>query len=173
MPFVYHGVPEQMVGNKLIPLNDMPDFMAEIRDVHLSKYQGREEVLERRIPLLDCLWNDVVQFLPLHPRKVFELQVQMGLIPEVPPYRFFEINVETLDSTKTVVFFKHAPGDESSSVKWLNDVKLESLQEIPQATIDYYQTLVGTDELPFNYQFVPHVVSKDTIDVSGSNIITL
>ncbi len=173
MQYIYHGLPEQMMGTELIPLNQMHTIHPELRDKYLEKYRGREEILERRVPLLDCLWNDVVQFLPFHPRKVFELQAEMKLIPEVPHYKFFEIDLKVFDPAKTVIFFKDKPGEENVAVKWLADVDFDSIQDIPQATIEYYKTLVGTGELPFNYQFVPHVVYIGNVDVSGSKVISL
>ncbi len=173
MNYVYHGVPEKMVGTKLIPLNDMPNSMAPVRELNLSKYKGRKEILKRKIPLLDCLWNDVVQFLPMHPRKVFELQVELGLIPELPPYKFYEIPVTSLDADRTVVFFKTAPGEENTEVKWLKDVNFSSMSEIPVPTVDYFKSLIGTGELPFNYQFIPHIVHQGSVDISRSRIITL
>jgi len=173
MNFIYHGVPEPMIGTRLIPLNQMDASMTEIRDKNLEKYEGRKEILERRIPLLNCLWNDVVQFLPLHPQKVFGLQQELGLIPSVPPYKFYEIDSSSLDPSKTVVFFKSALGQENVEVKWLREVDFASLQEIPIATLAYYKTLVGIGELPFNYQFIPHIVYKGTVDISSANIITL
>lgn len=173
MNFIYHGVPEQMVGTYLVPLNQMQNDLKEIRDKNLEKYEGREEILVRKIPLLDCFWNDVVQFLPLHPQQVFDLQHKLGLIPEVPPYRFYEIDIKALDPKNTVVFFKTAPGEENVEVKWLNDVDFDSLQMIPEATIRYYRTLVGTGELPFNYQFLPHILHKGTVDISVAKVISL
>ncbi len=173
MNLIYHAVPEPMIGTQLIPLNQMQTSMVDIRDKNLAKYKGREEILERRIPLLDCLWNDVIQFLPLHPQKVFELQQELGLIPSVPPYRYYEIDLDSLDPARTVVFFKTAPGEENTGVKWLKDVDFDSLQEIPEATSAYYKTLVGTGERPFNYQFIPHVVHKGAVDISSADIVTL
>jgi hypothetical protein len=170
MTYFYHGVPENMIGNKLVPLNNMEGELNKTKAQHLKKYEGREEILERKIPLLNCLWNDVVQFLPLHPKKVFQLQVEMGLIPELPRYKFFQIEVDSFDPEKTVVFFKDSPGEESVTVKWLKDVDLEAIQEIPEATINYYKTLVGTGELPFNYQFIPHVLHLGPVDISKAKI---
>lgn len=162
-----------MAGNTLIPLNAMQTAQPKLYEDYTQKYAGREEVMRRTIPLLDCLWNDAVQFLPLHPQKVFELQHDMGLILEIPPYRFYQIPLELLDPEKTVVFFKTAAGEENTEVKWLNNVGFESLQTIPEATIDYYKSFVGSGELPFNYQFVPHLLYAGTVDISTSPIITL
>lgn len=173
MNFIYHGVPEPMLGNQLIPLNQMQSIMPEVREKNLKKYKDREEILERKVPLLDCLWNDVVQFLPLHPQKVFELQRELGLILSVLPYKFYKIDSAVLDSSKAVIFFKTAPGEENIEVKWLSEIDFASMQEIPEATMAYYKTLIGTGELPFNYQFIPHVVYRGIVDISGTSIITL
>ena len=162
-----------MIGDVLVPLNQMKASNPELYGIYRSKYEGREEVLERRIPLLDCLWNDVVQFLPLHPGVVFEKQKELGLIEEVPHYSFFEIDLAQLDPKKCVVYFKDAPGEENVKVLWLTDVNMEDVQTLPGSTIAYYETLVGTGELPFNYQFVPHIVYLGTVDVSSSRIVTL
>lgn len=173
MNFVYHNVPDPMVGTKLIPLNQMDESMEAIKTKNLKKYEGREEILERPVPSLNCMWNDVLQFTPVHPQKVFELQVKLGLIPKVHDAKFFEIPIDSLDPNKTAVFFKTAPGEENVTVKWIKDVDFESLTEIPDATINYYKSLVGTGELPFNYQFIPHVLYKSSLDVSNVKIISL
>ena len=173
MNYVYHGVSEKMIGDRLIPLSQMKDERPELYTQQKSKYKGREEILERRIPLLDCLWNDVVQFLPVHPTKIFKLQLELGLIPEMPPYKYFEIDLSQFNPENAVVYFKTAPGEENVEVRWLKDVKLEDIQEVPSATINYYKTLVGTGELPFNYQLIPHVVYMGSVDISTSHIIRL
>lgn len=171
--YFYHGIPEDMKGTKLIPLNKMLEVDSKLRDKYLEKYKGREEILGRKIPLLDCLWNDVVQLLPLHPRQLFELQKELGLIPEIPSYKYYQIDTSTLDPSQTVVYFKTAPGEENVTVQWLEDVNLDDLQTVPPATIDYYKSMVGTGEPVFNYQFVPHIIYKGTVDVSSAKIISL
>lgn len=173
MQYIYHGVPEKMIGTKLMPLNLMPSSMGEVYDKNVEKYEGREEILERKVPLLGCMWNDVVQFLPLHPRKIFELQVKLGIIAEMPHYKFYKIPLDLLDVSKTIVFFKAAQGDDNTEYKWLKDIDLANIQDVPQATVNYYKTLIGTGELPFNYQFIPHVLYAGTVDISGLQIVTL
>ena len=162
-----------MKGTKLIPLNKMLEVDSKLRDKYLEKYKGREEILGRKIPLLDCLWNDVVQLLPLHPHQLFELQKELGLIPEIPSYKYYQIDTSTLDPSQTVVYFKTAPGEENVTVKWLKDVKLEELQRIPEATRRYYESMVDTGEPVFNYQFVPHVAYRGAIDVASAQMIHL
>lgn len=173
MFYIYHNVPEEMVGTKLMPLTEMVKLRPDLSDKYTEKYKGREEIMERRVPLLDCSWTEVVQFLPFHPSKAFGLQVEMGILPEMPHYTFYEIPLELLDPKLTAVFFKTAPGEENVEVKMLEDVDFSSIQDMPDETKAYYQSLVGTGELPFNYQFVPHVLYKGTLDISGVKTITL
>lgn len=173
MTYLYHGIPEDMRGDSLLPLSKMLSIDPELSIKYLKKYDGREELLERTIPLLDRLWNDVVQLLPLHPKKLFELQRDLGLVEQLPDYRYFQIETTLLDPSKTVVFFKTAPGNENVTVKWLTDVNLDDLQDIPPATAEYYRSMVGTDEPVFNYQFVPHIVYRGTVDVSDAKVISL
>lgn len=173
MTFLYHGVPEDMQGTVLMPLTLMLEKDPELYAKYLQKYEGREEVVERRIPLLNCPWNDVVQLLPFHPRKLFELQKQLGVIKSIPDYRYFAIDSSQLDSSRTVVFFKTSPGEENVTMKWLSEVNLLELQDIPPATVHYYESMVGKAQPVFNYQFVPHIVYRGTIDISSSPVIDI
>ena len=61
-------------------------------------------------------------------------------------YKFFEIDLRLFDSEKAVIFFKSAIGEENIEVRWLKNVDLAAIQEILQATVDYYKMLVGTGE---------------------------
>lgn len=171
--FLYHGIPEDMKGDELITLSQMFAKDPVLHRKYLEKYKGREEILERRVPLLDCLWNDVVQLLPLHPRKLFELQLQLGLINAIPDYRYFQIDPAILDSNNAAVYFKTASGEENVTVKWLKDINLDELQEIPDATIKYYESMVGTGEPVFNYQFVPHILYRGSIGISKSSVMDI
>ncbi len=173
MTYFYHGIPEEMKGSELIPLSKMLEVDADLRTKYLEKYKGREEILQRTIPLLDCLWNDVVQLLPLHPKQLFSRQQELGIVTEIPDYKYFQIDASKLDPAKTVVYFKTAPGEEGVTVKWLSDVNLDDIQDIPPATENYYKSMVDTGEPVFNYQFVPHIIYKGTIDVSAAKIISL
>ncbi len=171
--FFYHGVPPELEGNELIPLTSMFAKRPDLHKKYLEKYKGREEILERKIPLLNCGWNDVVQLLPLHPQQLFELQKELGLIKEIPDYQYFQIDPDSLDPLKAVVYFKTAPGEQNVTVECLADVDLDDLQQIPTATTDYYRSMVGTGEPVFNYQFVPHIIYRGAIDVSSAKVIPI
>ncbi len=169
----YHGIAANFVGDAIIPLSQMATANPELYAEYRRKYEGRESVVERQIPLLDCGWADVVQLLPLHPSKLFNLQLELGLIEEIPDYNYFEIDSSNLDAAQAAVFFKTAPGDENTKVEWLRDVNIDDLQSIPEATRAYYASMRGTGEPVFNYQFVPHVLYRGQIDITNANRVNL
>ncbi len=173
MSYVYHSVPEKMIGHNLVPLNIMRQKHHELFTQYSKKYEGRQEILNRHIPLLDCFWSDVVQFSPVHPSKIFELQKSLGLIRKMPIYQYFEIDTKLFNPEKAVVYFKSDYGEENIKFMWLKDIDLSLISEVPQPTIDYYKTFIGTGKLPLNYQFIPHILYAGTIDTSASKIITI
>ena len=44
----------------------------------MSKYVGREHITQQRIPILDCLWNDVLHFSAVNPKEVKQALVEAG-----------------------------------------------------------------------------------------------
>jgi hypothetical protein len=67
MVFVYHGVPSEIVGDVLYPLNQLATIAPEAYELQRSKYLGREAVLDARISPEGLLFNDTVHCAPLHP----------------------------------------------------------------------------------------------------------
>jgi hypothetical protein len=65
--YLYHRVPKDMRGNTLHPLNQLKKVSPDIYAQKVKKYEGRLEILERKIPALDCLWNDVLHLTAVHP----------------------------------------------------------------------------------------------------------
>lgn len=69
MSYIYHLRPEPFEGTSLIPLNSM-DQNSELYKKYAKKYVGREDLMDGIIPILDCKWNDVVQFSALDPQII-------------------------------------------------------------------------------------------------------
>jgi hypothetical protein len=45
-------VPEDQIGTTLYPLNQLRDVQPELYKTKASKYDGREHIMERQIPIL-------------------------------------------------------------------------------------------------------------------------
>lgn len=64
-----------MTGEALISLNEIKLMHPELYKTYSKKYfdhPERESLLLKSIPKLNCLWNDVIFLLPLHPYYVYE-----------------------------------------------------------------------------------------------------
>jgi hypothetical protein len=65
--FAYHLIPLHLRGTVLYPLHQLTVIYPDIAAKHMTKYQGRRHLLNKPIPPLDCLWNDVLMLSPVHP----------------------------------------------------------------------------------------------------------
>ena len=70
MMYLYHSVPRNLHGNILYPLNALTEKHPEIFEQQVSKYVGREHITQQRIPVIDCLWNDVLHFSAVNPKEI-------------------------------------------------------------------------------------------------------
>lgn len=75
---IYHMVPQNLTGEVLYPLNVLRTHLPEIYDAQVKKYSGREGVMAHKVPILECLWNDVLHFSPVHPSKIRDAIADAG-----------------------------------------------------------------------------------------------
>src|SRR5688500_14909709 len=106
---LYHIKHQNFRGQTLYPLNRLKDFAPDLHDLQRAKYDGRENLMAERVPYLDCLWNDVLHLLPVHPAKVKELAESHGF--RWRGAAWFELDPAELkfDSTNTAVFLHTDP----------------------------------------------------------------
>ena len=107
MDYVYHMVPKDMKGEVLISLNEIKSNYPELYKIYSKKYLNhpeRESLLLRSIPKLNCLWNDVIFLLPLHPYYVYEALQSLGVSIK-KDLMFYEIPTERLIGNKNAVYF--------------------------------------------------------------------
>src|SRR5262245_45843041 len=87
---VYHAVPGRLLGHTLYPLNILRDVYPEAHALQVRKYVDREKLMHQRIPLLTCLWNDVLHFSTVHPAQIRDAILEVGL--PWTPRSWFEIS---------------------------------------------------------------------------------
>ena len=165
--FLYHRVPDNMEGNILHPLNSLRELHPEIYAEQIKKYEDRKNILERKVPLLECLWNDVLHFTAVHPRDVAKAYAKAGLAYK--DHESFQVPAELITGPKSVVFtYKSGTvtGADNKEFEIFDLEKLEMYQQVPERTIDYYKKSVAAGKSPLVYQFVPHVLHKGSIDTS-------
>lgn len=174
--FVYHLHPKKMVGDYLHPLNQLREKAPDAYAAQARKYKGREQLLERTIPPLNCLWNDVLHLSPVHPATVRDALLAAGY--NRYPHRWWQIDPEAAGfSDKNTVIYLYSlrkkgnfdiPPDDfvPFSIK-----RLEQVSKLPTATADYYQKMKTQGKRPLLFHLVPHVLHRGAIRISDLSTI--
>ncbi|TFE02344.1 group-specific protein [Jeotgalibacillus salarius] len=180
MQYIYHMVPKSMYGETLIPLNKMQDHNKTLYTLHSRKYfdhPDRAKLLGRRIPHLNCLWNDVVFFLPMHPNYLYEALKKAGM--DIPDnIRFFRIPITALSKNQSVIYTYNAKDYQGPTaeirpeeVEFLKLDHYQELTELPEDTLNYFKEQDSKERRFGLFHFVPHVMSHGMVDVSKAEVI--
>lgn len=171
-------VPKNMVGNNLVPLNKIEN--EELYNNYAKKYNDHPErikLLERKVPKLDCLWNDVVHLLPLNPNHVYEALKVVGV--KVPAdLKFYKIPIDNLMENKNAIYFYRkenyigptAPM-KSLDVQLFDTKDYQELTEIPRDTVVYYEEENEKGNKFGMFPFIPHILSYGEVAISNAEII--
>ena len=171
MPYIYHAVPRDMQGAVLYPLNKQREFDETLYEAHAKKYEGREHVMQQRIPLLsNCLWNDVLFFTAVHPAE-FRVAFESGGHPRPRPFRAFCFDIADLDHTCMAVVTKMQT-NEPKEYERFDQKHFDEYATIPQATIDYWrEARAAGKERMFLYLHIPHILYLGSLDTAVASIV--
>jgi hypothetical protein len=177
---LYHLMPSPMIGDTLYPLNRLKAVDRAAHDRHLQKYTGREGLLERPIPPLNCLWNDVLHLSPVHPALIRDATLKLGL-----PWPANGRQVGIVDpgqlgmaAENTVIF----PNSDTRKVALrratepylpFDPALLDDLARIPDRTILYLEEVKRTGQTAFLFVGIPHVLFRGTIELKDITVITV
>ena len=174
--YLYHWVPADLKGHILYPLNQLKNVYPHLYVTQVAKYRKREAVMQARIPLLNCLWNDVLHFSPVHPSKVQWALGQAGFPPK--KRRYFEIDPfeKGLNATNAVIFLHERIKLnkfqlQEEDFRAFNPEALNELREIPETTQLYYRKMFEQGKRPLVYLYVPHILYRGILDLSGVRVI--
>lgn len=170
MDYLYHGVPKDMRGNTLYPLNQLKEFYPDIYEKEATKYKNRGYLMEQKIPLLDCLWNDVLHFTAVPPIKIKNTLSSLG---KNYKYKFYQIDPKEFSKENTVIYlFKPNKKVFTSDnfIEYSPEI-VKDLQDIPVETMEYYKKKIESGEQPLMYQYIPHILHRGSIQIDKSNII--
>lgn len=179
--YVYHMVPKDMQGERLIPLNALGKTYPHLYEQYTKKYfdhPDRPNLLKRQVPKLQCLWNDVLHFLPLHPFHVYDALTKLE-IKKKENLLFFKIPVERLQSNRNVLYlyckenFKGPAADfDEKDFLLLDMTEYKEMRKIPSETVEYFNA-ENKKGKPFGmFHFIPHVLSYGEVDVTDVEIIS-
>jgi hypothetical protein len=178
--FVYHMVPKNMMGDTLLSLNELKEKDVELYGRYAEKYSDQPErvkLLERKIPKLNCLWNDVIHFLPLHPFHVYHALKNVG-VKVSDDLKFYKIPINNLGDNKNVIYLYRKENYKGpmvemnyDDVQLLDVEKYEELTVIPADTLIYYEEESKKGNRFGMFPFIPHILSLGAVKISGTEII--
>jgi hypothetical protein len=176
MNYIYHWVPKDMQGEVLYPLNTLKNIHPEVYEKEANKYVGREQLMQQRIPILDCLWNDVLHFSAVHPSEMKKALLEAGRT-KLFDIEYFEIDPHLLDPENTVVYlYRHnnvTDKFKGENFAKYNPDEMVQYSVLPQETKDYYIEMISQDKKPLLYHRVPHILFKGSLDVSKIKKISI
>jgi len=166
MSFVYHGCPEIMKGSVLYPLNELRTRHPEVYRRALAKYEDhpdRAKLPSTILPLLDCLWNDVLHCSPIHPPRLDDAWRAQG-VERVPRKTFFQIPVDRVGHHPVAVM-------RGRELEWLNTACFQEITAVPAETVEWYRKLARQERFGAHFVGVPHILVKGPIDIEGVEIV--
>lgn len=178
--FLYHFKPKGMTGNTLMPLNRLQTILPEIYSEHVKKYKNREQLLKKRVPILNCLWNDVLHLSPINPQIILETWEKEGLRAHVgisKSFDVYKIPVKKLIEEKTVCYqsfnFEFNNYDPALEKNWgFKQDNFFELKEVDPKQINVWKNDMKAGRPIFWYSHIMHVLAEQSIDVADCDIIT-
>jgi hypothetical protein len=173
MNYLYHWVPENMEGEVLYPLNILKEINLNLFNSQVSKYKGREKVMNQFIPTLECLWNDVLHLSAIHPKDVKNALIEAGSEKNIK-MKCYQVDSNLLEIEKTTIYFSGDIPSERMKMKNFtnyNPLELNNHSRVPQETKDYYKKMIKLGKSPLIFHKAPHILYKGTINIKNCDVI--
>lgn len=175
---LYHRVPAGMAGDTLYPLSALKGVHPKLAAAEAKKYESREQLMLFKLPILNCLWNDVLHLSPVDPRKIKRALIESGESPkELPSSRFFVIDPRRLDP-KRAIHFRNSKdtGDAydfpESDFAPFDPALYRELDDVSAEQRAYYKTTLDKKaEKPLLWSRTPHVLYRGNIPIAGLKTI--
>jgi hypothetical protein len=165
MEYIYHLMPKKMYGKILLPLSIMEEKYPKLYKEQIKIYDDRPSLLKKKIPLLDCTWQDILFFSTLNTKLIFTALELLGLLDkDVPDILQFPISILEEDN-----FCYYQEGKEPFTK--ITKTKYKEEQKLPLETIKYFINCVKKDEKPLIFSGIKHLLYKGQVDVSKGKII--
>ncbi|MED2792388.1 group-specific protein [Bacillus wiedmannii] len=180
MEYVYHMVPEKLKGEYLIPLNELKRLYPSLYGDYIQKYKDhpqREKLLTRKIPKLECLWNDVLHFLPINPYYIYKELSEIGVNLSRNKL-FYKIPITLLNSQQ-VAIYKYSKlnwngvGEEvkDCEIEIINLNEYRELKQLNPCTKEYYRMEHQNSRRFGMFHLIPHVLVKGEVKIKDIEII--
>ncbi len=184
--FVYHLCSADMRGTTLYPLNGLRERFPDVYARERLKFEGRESVLDFRVPHLGVPWGDTVNMSALDPRLLVAARRRLGVpFSRLLQRRLARIPIERIAGLPSVVYdsathwVNSSPGEDvaltppESEFSPFDPSTYEELHEVPRLHLEYLQRQQSRGELALGFVFVRHVLVAGDVDLTGLELAPL
>jgi hypothetical protein len=186
---VWHGVPQGMVGDTVVPLGQLRSLDPDLYETQKAKYAGREAVLDFQIPLLSCGFLDTVHCSSVHPHKIYRARQEAGF--ELPSRSdsgwgiglTFEIPLARILVNRTAWYswrtpwvngypYEDVPAEPpSDEFEDFDPARYTPLPDVPDRHRLYLARMREERRRPLTFVHIPHVLVAGSIDIRGCRIV--
>ena len=179
---LWHHVPQNMQGSLLWPLRALEEVSAEVAGVQRAKYAGREHIANLHVPLLDCRWDEVVFFSPIHPDTIHDAVRSAGGTTRAG--HAYEIDMQTLKDHELIWFDPKKAGPNGALTPesvWPVEQSTYRAQPLSGRAPHYYKRCVDAGRQPLLLGTELHVLARGftrdgaphPVDVSQARVIAV
>lgn len=126
--------------------------------------------MDSQIPFLNCKWNNVLHFSPVHPQLVFDELKKLNL-PNLPEkMEYFEIDTNLFYPKNTIIYLhKNKPlfKMREDNFEEYSSENVAKYTNLPDETKEYYKESIQNNENPLAYHKVPHILYKGSLDTKN------
>jgi len=166
--YLYHIRSPDFKGKFLYPLSELAEIDKRLYNKSFNKYKGREDWINREIPLLNCKATDVVNLSTINPIKLFAVEILLN-IEKIEDKQIFKIPTSILKNQEFVLFSYDK--DLNYKYKKQNINAYKECIHVPLDTVEHYIESKKNKESPLIFEYVPHVLVKGKVDISTAELI--
>lgn len=185
-PFVYHGAPSELIGDRLVPLYALEALDPAAFSRELTKYQGRESAPAVRVPILGCRFNDTVHCAPLHPWYILQARLAEGAPTGLMTQRtYYRIPVASITVNPVLwyravtIWINGAPGAGSEvpaeppaeEFEPFDVARYSELTALPDTYRPTMRDMIAAGRRPLTFLRIPHVLVAGAIELTGAEIV--
>lgn len=171
--FLYHAVPDQLTGNVIYPLNQLKKKYPTIYREQAKKYAGDPFLMQYRLPILNCGWNDVIHLSAVPPHQLYHHLLEAGFSPL--PWSCFAIDPLQLDLKNLLVYWyrqDYLLNAGKNEFERFQTNQLRRLAHFPKETQQYYEDCFERKVNPLFYHRTPHLFYKGTIPIADCPLVS-
>lgn len=170
LKFLYHKIPSGMQGDILYPLNVLKNISPEHYNTEVAKYIGREHIMNQKVPILECLWNDVLHLSAINPDEIANALKQCDANSAFG-VQYYQIDPFILERDNAVIYTRLA--GEKIDCSPYNPERIAEISALPEVTKEYYKDEIANNRRPLVYYQTPHILYQGSIDISKCAIKTI